>query len=281
MTYDYDWCGHVLPDEPDRAPARPCGAPIERWSREWRHRSRDLDATHTAVPQPPVGPLEEGLHLRADRYAVALVAAAAADERIAVLTELLRQHEYYRSQAESALRAVEEDPQFGTVWAPTGPEPDVHALLCLLTGNVYYRRTALGMRDGWRLADVDQHGSNTVYEWPIGDAGPFIGWRDAYGYDKVLREAARRDAEFNALHRKLYSEPGYRADGASSWGRPDLAGAIDRILMARAERTYAANRKAQDAADRLAKIRRLIVSSPHEGDVLVDLILATIDRPAP
>lgn len=255
MSYDYDWCGHTS-EQPD---ARPCGAPLEKWSREWKHRSHELDADHKAIPQPPVGPLEEGLHLRADRYATALAAAVAADERIAALTELVRQHEFYRTQAESALRAVEEDPQFGTVWPTTGPEPeDVDALLCLLSGTVYYRRRGVGMRDGWRLADVDPNSASVTYEWPISDAGPFIAWRDSYGFDKVLREAQRRDVEFNQLHRHLYSEPGYRAEGASAWGRPNLAEAIERILRARAERTYAANEKAQRATQMLAQLRRSI-----------------------
>ncbi len=292
MSYDYDWCGHTAAEQPD---VRPCGAPIERWSREWKHRSRDLDVDHKAEPQKPVGPLEEGLHLRADRYATALAAAVAADERIAALTELVRQHEFYRSQAESALSAVQEDPQFGTVWATAGPEPeDVDALLCLLSGQVYYRSRIAGMRDGWRRADVDPRGSNTVYEWPISDAGPFIAWRDSYGFDKVLREAARRDAEFNQLHRKLYSEPGYRAEGDGPWGRPNLAEAIDRILLARAQRTYEANDKAQRATQMLAQLRRSITHlQPDDtrqwpvcgGDevrqvevIELDKVLALLDR---
>lgn len=255
MSYDYDWCSHTA-DQPD---ASPCGAPIERWSHEWKHRKYELDADHKAVPQAPVGPLDEALFLRADRYAAALAAAVGADERVAALTELLRQHEYYRSQAESALSAVQEDLQFGTVWAPTGPEPeDVDALLCLLTGQIYYRRRGIGMRDGWRRAELDPNSAAVTYEWPISDAGPFIAWRDAYGFDKVLREAQRRDMESNQLHRKLYGEEGYRGEGESSWGRPNLAEAVDRILLARSRRTYAANEKAQRATQMLALLRRAI-----------------------
>lgn len=269
MSYDYDWCGHTAA-EPD---ARPCGAPIERWSREWKHRKGELDADHQAVPQEPVGPLEEGLHLRADRYATAIAAAVAADERIAALTELLRQHEYYRSQAESALNAVQEDPQFGTVWAPTGPEPeDVDALLCLLTGAVYYRRRGIGMRDGWRRAEVSPGIGAIIYEWPIGDAGPFIAWRDSYGFDQVLREAQRRNTEFDQLHRRLRGEDGYHADG-SRWGRPDLTEAVERILRSHRERTYRANEKAQAADQKLRQLRRLIeylapddTQQWHDGD---------------
>lgn len=254
MSYDYDWCGHTA-EEPD---ARPCGAPIERWSREWKHRKYELDADHKAVPQEPVGPLEEGLHLRADRYATAIAASVAADERIAALTELLRQHEYYRSQAESALSAVQEDPQFGTVWAPTGPEPeDADALLCLLTGVVYYRRRGIGMRDGWRRAELAPDSATVIYEWPISDAGPFIAWRDAYGFDQVLREAQRRNSEFEQLHRKLYGKDGYRPEDGG-WGRPNLAEAIERILRAHMQRTYEANEKVQRAAQMLAHLRRAI-----------------------
>jgi hypothetical protein len=249
MSYDYDWCGHVT-EEPD---ARPCGAPIERWSREWKHRKFELDADHKAVPQEPVGPLEEGLHLRADRYATALAASVAADERIAALTELLRQHEYYRSQAENALDAVQADPQFGTVWSPIGPEPDegVSALLCLITGSVYRRRQ---YGTGWQRAERNPT-TATGYEWPIADAGPFIAWRDSYGFDAVLQQARKDQTEFDALHRKLYGEPGYRDEG-SSWGRPPLAEAIDRILMARTTRWAQENDRAQAAESKLAQLRR-------------------------
>lgn len=286
MSYDYDWCGHTA-GEPD---ARPCGAPIERWSREWKHRKHELDADHKAVPQEPVGPLEEGLHLRADRYASALAASVAADGRIAALTELLRQHEYYRSQAESALRAVQEDPRFGTVWAPTGPEPDegVGALLCLLSGQVYCRRRGVEMRDTWRLAELDPHSAAFSYEWPISDAGPFIGWRDAYGFDKVLREAQRRDTELNQLHRKLYGEPGYRGENDGAWGRPNLAEAIDRILLARSQRTYKANGEAQQARQMLNQLRRLIEylvpddtqewPSPTDADEVRDVEVIDLDK---
>lgn len=292
MSVTYDWCGHRA-DEPD---ARPCGAPIDRWSTTWKHRNYELDADHKAVPEEPVGPLDEGLHLRADRYATALAAAAAADARIAVLTDLLTQHEYFRSQAENTLSHVQQDPQFGTVWAPTGPEPeDVDALLCLLSGTVYYRRRGVGMRDGWRLADVDPHGSNTVYEWPISDAGPFIAWSDSYGFDKVLRDAARRDAEMNHLHRKLYSQDGYRADDDTRWGRPNLAEAVERILQKQRERTYEANTKAQSVTQMLAQLRRAIVhlrpddtqqwNVPGDADevrevqvVDLDRVLALLDR---
>lgn len=253
MSYDYDWCGHTG----EESDARPCGAPIERWSHEWKHRKFELDQDHKAVPQAPVGPLEEGLHLRADRYATALAAAVAADERIAALTELLRQHEYYRSQAENALSAVEEDPQFGTVWLPTGPEPEgVSALLCLITGVVYYTVPNVGYRAGWRRAEAGN--SSTIYEWPIADAGPFIAWRDSYGFDQVLREAQRRNVEFDQLHRKLYGETGYHGDGGVWSGRPILAEAIERILRHHLERTYQANTRAQAAEHKLSQLRRLL-----------------------
>lgn len=289
MSYDYDWCGHTA-EQPD---ARPCGAPIERWSREWKHRSRETDADHKAVPQPPVGPLDEALFLRADRYAEALAAAAAADERITVLTELLSQHEFYRSQAESALRAVEEDPQFGTVWAPTGPEPDegVAALLCLTTGQVYRRRE---WGTGWQRAEHNPV-TATGYEWPISDAGPFIAWRDSYGFDAVLRQARKDQTELDALRRKLYGEPGYRDGGSSSWGRPPLAEAIDRILMARTRKWSEQSNRALAAEQKLAQLRRSIEHlqpddtqqwpATTEGDdvrevevIDLDKVLALLDR---
>lgn len=246
----YDWCGHVA-QTPD---ARPCGAPIERWSREWRHRDRALEANHAAVPQPPVEPADEGLHMRASRYAEALTVAAAAEERIKVLTELLTQHEYYRSQAEQALGMVQEDTQFGTIWQQTGPEPeDVHALLCLTTGSVYRRRQ---YGTGWQRAEHNPT-TATGYEWPIAEAGPFIAWRDDYGFDVVLRQARKDQVEMDALHRKLYGEPGYR-DETAGYGRPRLAEAIDRILMARSRRLVAQNERAGAAEQKLARLRRAI-----------------------
>lgn len=288
MSYDYDWCGHTA-EQPD---ARPCGAPIERWSREWKHRSCELDADHKAVPREPVGPLDEALFLRADRYAAALAASAATDERIAALTELVRQHEYYRTQAESQLRMVQEDPQFGTVWPQTGPEPDesVAALLCLTTGHVYRRRQ---WGTGWQLAEHNPT-TATGYEWPISDAGPFIAWRDSHGFDAVLRQARRDQTEFDALHRKLYGEPGYH-DEKGSWRRPPLAEAIDRILLARTRKWSEQSNRALAAEQKLAQLRRSIEHLqpddnqewPAQGnddelrdvDVIdLDKVLALLDR---
>ena len=244
MNSNYDWCGH-----------EGCGAPIERWSNRWSHTGsrHELDLDHPATPQPPIGPVDEGLHMRATRYTEALSVAAAADERIKVLTELLAQHEYYRSQAEQALRSVEGDPQFGTVWSPTGPEPDehVHALLCLITGLVYRRRE---YGTGWQRAEHNP-AISTSYEWPIQDAGPFIAWNDDYGFDAVLRQARKDQTEFDALHRKLYNEPGYRAEN-SGYGRPPPAEAIDRILLNRMQQTSEQRERAQVAERKLAQLRR-------------------------
>jgi hypothetical protein len=252
MSYDYDWCGHTA-EAPD---ARPCGAPIERWSRDWKHRSHQFDADHKAEPQAPIGPLDEALFLRADRYAATLAASVAADERIAALTELVRQHEYYRSQAESQLSMVQEDPQFGTVWDQTGPEPDeddVHAVLCLTTGAVY--RRSKWSRD-WQKAHHDPQ--RTVhYTWPIPDAGPFIAWRDGYEFDRVLKDAQAIELEFNELHRKWYSQPGYQ-DPDRGFGRPRLVEAYDRMRTREMQRTYEANEKAQRALQMLAQLRRSI-----------------------
>lgn len=252
MSYDYDCCGHTA-EEPD---ARPCGAPIERWSREWKHRKFELDGDHKAVPQAPVGPLDEALFLRADRYAATLAASVAADERIAALTELVRQHEYYRTQAESQLSMVREDPQFGEVWPQTGPEPDeddVHAVLCLTTGAVYRRNK--WSRD-WQKAHHDSQRA-THYQWPIPDAGPFIAWRDGYEFDRVIKDAQAHATEFEALHRKLYDQDGYRGEDGG-WSRPNLAEAIDRIRRAQMQRTYEANEKAQRVTQQLAQLRRAI-----------------------
>jgi hypothetical protein len=255
MSYDYDWCGHTA-EEPN---ARPCGAPIERWSHDWKHRDRALETDHTAIPQPPVGPMDEGLFLRAGRYATALAASVAADERIAALTELVRQHEYYRSQAESQLRMVQEDPQFGTVWDQTGPEPDeddVHAVLCLTSGQVYRRNK--WSRD-WQLAHHDPERA-VHYEWPIPDAGPFIAWRDGYEFDRVLKEAQAIETEFNELHRRWYGQPGYHDPERGVFGRPRLADAYERIRRHELQRMYDANEKAQAVGQQLAQLRRSLAN---------------------
>lgn len=279
MSYDYDWCGHTA----EEADARPCGAPIERWSREWKHRRFELDQDHKAVPQAPVGPLDEALFLRADRYAATLAASVAADERIVALTELVRQHEYYRTQAESQLSMVQEDPQFGTVWPQTGPEPDedaVHALLCLTTGQIYRRNK--WSRD-WQRAHHDPQRA-THYAWPIPDAGPFIAWRDGYGFDQVIKDAQSMATEFEELHRRWYGEPGYR-DENSSYGRPRLAEADGRIRMNLIERTHRANEKAQAAEQKLRQLRRLIeyLSADDfqqwgEGDELREVPVIDLDK---
>lgn len=246
MSVAYDWCSH-----------EGCGAPIDRWSSTWMHRDSAKDADHKAEPEKPVEPLDEGLYSRATRYADSLAAASAAQQRIDILTELVSIHEWHRSQAEQALSAIEGDPLFGTIIQPTGDEPEeAAALLCLVTGSVYRRAPMIGGRDGWQRAEANP--ANALrYEWPIADAGPFIAWRDDYGFDKVLREARRRDQEFDALHRKLYNERGYRSDDAG-WGRPVLAEAIERILRAHMERVYEANTKAQAADQQLRALRRAI-----------------------
>lgn len=290
MSYDYDWCGHTT-DEPD---ARPCGAPIERWSREWKHRRYELDADHKAEPQKPVGLHDEALFLRADRYAATLAASVAADERIATLTELVRRHEYYRSQAESQLAMVREAPEYGTVRQQTGPEPDesVAAILCLTTGQVFRRSK---WSSDWQLAHQNPvHATHHV--WPIADAGPFIVWRDDYGFDRVLRDAQAQAIEFDELHRAMYNAPGYRSEDAAGWGRPRLVEAFDRIRRAEMNRTYEANTKAQAAGQQLAQLRRLLgdliavpydrleVEDPVDGTVeqvdvvRVDSVLAILDR---
>ena len=260
MNPNYDWCG-----QPG------CGAPVERWSSTWQHRDRTLDGDHAAIPQPPVGPVEEGLSMRATRYAEALAHAAAADARIEALTDLLAAHEFYRSQAEQALSSVEEDPQFGTVWQPTGPEPeDVSALLCLVTGEVY-RRAEYGA--GWQKAEHNPS-TATRYEWPIENAGPFIAWRDSYGFDRVLQQARKDQTATDALHRRLYHETGYRSEDGV-WGRPVLAEAIDRVLRRRDQRWLEVLTRAQLAEERLAYLRTRLSWLPETIDhEQIDALLA-------
>ena len=141
------------------------------------------------------------------------------------------------------------------MWPQTGPEPDenVHALLCLTTGQVYRRNK--WSRD-WQKAHHDpQHTTHSV--WPISDAGPFIAWRDGYGFDQVIKDAQSMATEFEELHRKWYNLPGYRDENAG-YGRPRLAEAYDRIRRHEMQRTYDANEKAQATQQKLNQLRRLI-----------------------
>lgn len=242
----WDWCGHVA-----EGADQPCGAPVERWSYGWRHRTGGLDGDHAATPQAPLETVDEGMMLRATRYAEALAAAAAAEQRVLALTDLVAAHEYARTQAEQALAGVQENPAYGQVWSPTGPEPeDAAALLCLTTGHVFLRDRS----ETWRRADLEPDSAATRYEWPIQDAGPFIAWSDSYGYDRVLRDARRAHIEMARLRRSLYGAPGYD----SSLGWRDLTAAVEGVRRAAADRIVEANRKEQAASQQLRNLRRLL-----------------------
>lgn len=193
--YDYDWCGHEN-----------CGAPIERWSREWKHRKRELDADHKAVPQTPVGPLDEALFLRADRYAatsMAVAAQTAHDPRV-TLTEVLAAHADWDFTMTGRIACI------CGGWAEPDAGDDLNAgrhrahVAEVIESEVVEARLApiraladegynltrpygdkcetCGTRyleAGINLANLSHALDGAEgYEWPIGDAGPFIAWRE-------------------------------------------------------------------------------------------------------
>lgn len=195
----------------------------------------------------------EAHQARATRYAEALAAAAASDERIAALTEQLAEHEWHRTQAESTLNLVEYDAQIGKVWQQTEDEPgpdEVSALLCLTSGEVWQRYSGHG--GGWVRASLSER-AQTINMWPIQDSGPFIAWRDDYGFAQTVRKSRLLDEEQDQLHAQMRECPGYRGEGASSWGRPSLPAALGRVLMHK-------NRQVAELTEALRALRARIAA---------------------
>lgn len=179
---------------------------------------------------------DEDIHRpRAERYAKALATAAAAEERIAALTETLADHEWHRSQAEAQVSAVEWDDLLGKVWtaADEAPPPEVTSLLDLTTGQVYTRATWGGgtlRPNEWVRADRSEHGQ-MLRVWPIEDAGPFIVFRDDWGFADVVRGARLRHEAEDSIRGCIRSLDGYEEpERRGVWGIPDIAPAVKRVV---------------------------------------------------
>ena len=112
----------------------------------------------------------------AERYALALSTAAAAQERIAALEEALKDAEWLRLQAESLAMTVTYPEEFGRVrHIGTEPPPDdITALIDLSTGTAWDRAVARSNSRLWNLAQDFQAIANTAVDPTIAEV-----WRKA------------------------------------------------------------------------------------------------------
>lgn len=175
---------------------------------------------------------------RAERYAAALAQAAAAEERIKALTETLADHEWHRSQAEAQVSAVEWDTELGKVWTVADGQPpaDVISLLDLTTGQVYTRATWGGgtlRPNEWVRADRSER-AQMLRQWPLEDAGPFIAFREDWGFADVIRAARRDNEAADEIRNTIRGLDGYGdPDHPGPWsGLPEIVGAVRRVVLA-------------------------------------------------
>jgi len=166
-------------------------------------------------------------HAAAQRYALALSTAAAAQERITVLEEALEDAEWLRLQAESLAMTVTYPDEFARVWhIGTEPPPDeVKALIDLSTGTAWER---CQNPTAWRRLGTQAY--SIRYEWPIDDAGPFIALPYSYGIYELGKTLDRVIADHDEIHRQMSGRPGYAAEGERYWSRPTLHEATSRVL---------------------------------------------------
>ncbi|MDQ7992974.1 MAG: hypothetical protein AAGC63_15500 [Propionicimonas sp.] len=192
----------------------------------------------------------------AERYAAAIAAAAAAEERIKALTDALAEAEYLRSTAEQQLSAIQWPDEMPTVWhMGTGEPPaEVQALIDLYSGQGW-ARVGYGSTL-WRRIGTEH--TTMRYEWPIEDAGPFIALPDSYGL-ATLGDTLDRVVEDHAQVRAaIYGKPGYREDGESAWNRPGLAIAVDRVLTAMERAKAEAVSEASDLRFQVKRLQQLV-----------------------
>ena len=163
----------------------------------------------------------------AERYALALSTAAAAQERIAALEEALKDAEWLRLQAESLAMTVTYPEELGRVWhIGTEPPPDdITALIDLSTGTAWERcqNPTTWRRLGTRTSSIR-------YEWPIEDAGPFIALPESYGIRELGKTVDQVIADHDEIHRQISGRKGYAAEGERYWTRPTLHEATSRVL---------------------------------------------------
>ena len=166
-------------------------------------------------------------HAAAQRYALALSTAAAAQERITVLEEALKGAEWLRLQAENLAMTVTYPEEFGQVWhIGTEPPPEnINALIDLSTGTAWERCDDPTV---WRR--LGTHAYSIRHEWPIDDAGPFIALPYSYGIYELSKTLDRVIADHDEIHRQISGRKGYAADGERYWSRPTLHEATSRVL---------------------------------------------------
>lgn len=166
-------------------------------------------------------------HAAAQRYALALSTAAAAQERIVALEEALKDAEWLRMQAESLAMTVTYPEEFAHVWhIGTEPPPeDITALIDLSTGTAWERCQNPTV---WRRLGTQS--CSIRYEWPIDDAGPFIALPYSYGIHELGKTLDRVIADHDEIHRQISGRPGYAAEGERYWSRPTLHEATSRVL---------------------------------------------------
>ena len=181
-------------------------------------------------------------HAAAQRYALALSTAAAAQARIDALEEALKDSEWLRLQAEDLAMRISSPEEMGRVWhMGTEPPPgDVAGLIDLTSGTPWLRDRDPQL---WRRLGTGSY--STRYAWPIDDSGPFIALPDASGLSTLGRTLDIVIADHNEVRRQISGRPGYSEDGESYWARPTLHEATGRVL-ATADRTEASLREKLD-----------------------------------
>ena len=163
----------------------------------------------------------------AQRYALALSTAAAAQDRITILEKAVEDAEWLRLQAESLAMTVTYPDEFGRVWhIGTEPPPEnINALIDLSGGTAWERCQDPTV---WRRLGTQPY--STRHEWPIEDAGPFIALPGAYGIHELGKTLDRVIADHDEIHRQISGRKGYAADGERYWSRPTLHEATSRVL---------------------------------------------------
>jgi len=172
----------------------------------------------------------------AERYAQAVTIAAAAQAKIDALTEQIKDHEYYRFQAEQQVDSLRTliDTNGGKLITSTDAAPgeEVNALLDLYGGQVYVRVKRQGGTydpNYWIRAEVG--GNPMQYEWPISDSGPFLPLPDAWFLHGVMEKAKARDEVEIRTRSHIRTRDGYRdEESGDRWSEPPLNEAVGRVV---------------------------------------------------
>lgn len=200
----------------------------------------------------------------ARRYAEALAAAAATEERVSVLVEQLAEAEWLTRTAEAESGALLSRADLPLqIYTATGEAPDesVKALLSLDDGSAFVRDTTRPYEDEhvWIAAHADPR-STALHAWPL-ERGPYLAFLDTWGYATVLRDVATGHAVINDLRKVLATNPGYDdPENRSPWHRPDLAGALARVLATEQAKTSEQRQRAWAAEEESRRLRRHLAS---------------------